>query len=192
MKTHAGILQDVFAVAMLAGLRDGTFLDIGCNHPIECNNTYLLEKDYNFSGIAIDWDTTSYNNAWDREFHALRPRSQHIQQDALSLDYNALLGPRVDYLSIDIDPGEQSLAVLKLLPTTTRFSVITFEYTIPKSFVQTESRRYLEELGYELVINNVGNYEDWYVDNTVVDRAIINKYQSIKDTAQDPKDILGD
>ena len=175
---------------MLKGARNGTFLDIGCNHPVSGNNTYLLEKDYDFSGIAIDWDTTSYNNSWDREFATLRPRSQHIQQDALKLDYSNLLGARVDYLSIDIDPGEQSLAVLKLLPITTRFSVITFEYEMPYSNVQSESRRYLTELGYELVINNVGDFEDWYVDNIVVDRAIINKYKSIKDCKQDPKDIL--
>ena len=84
------------------------------------------------------------------------------------------------------------MAVLKLLPTTTRFSVITFEYEIPGSFVQQESRRYLTELGYEMVINNVGDFEDWYVDNTVITRAIIDKYKSIKDTIQDPRDILGE
>jgi hypothetical protein len=192
LTSYSDILQDVFAVTMLGGIRNGTFLDIGCNHPVSGNNTYLLEKDYGFTGIAIDWDTTSYNNAWDQDFQKLRPQSQHIQKDALSLDYTQLLGSRVDYLSIDIDPAEQSLAVLKLLPTTTRFSVITFEYEVPRSYVQQESRRYLNELGYELVISNVGNFEDWYVDIQAVDRAIIDKYQSIKDNIQDPKDILGE
>ena len=190
MITYAGIYQDVFAITMLNGLMNGTFLDIGCNHPISDNNTYLLEKDYNFSGIAIDWDTTSYSNGWDREFRELRLKSHHIQKDALSLDYDQLLGSRVDYLSIDIDTGEQSLSVLKMLTTTTKFSVITFEYEIPKSFVQEESRRYLTELGYEMVLKNLGDFEDWYVDPLVVDRAIIDKYKDLSDTKKEPRDIF--
>jgi hypothetical protein len=108
----------------------------------------------------------------------------------LNIDYSKLLGHRVDYLSIDIDPCIQSLTVLKMLPQTTRFSVITFEYELPNSMVQEDSRGYLHNLGYTMVINNVADCEDWYVDSTVVPYSIIEKYRSIKDTKQDPKELL--
>ena len=161
--------QDLFAIEMLAHRRDGTFLDIGCAHPIASNNTYLLEKDYGFTGVCIDKDDYS-------EYFSLHNRTaKFIQQDALTVDYS-FLPPKVDYLSIDIEPGEQSLAVLKLLPATTRFSVITFEFERSGSIPKIESKRYLLELGYKLVVEDVyyvyNNiqcpFEDWYIDPTTL------------------------
>ena len=46
--------QDLFVVAMLQGKTNGTFLEIGCTHPISGNNTWLLEKFFNFTGDSID------------------------------------------------------------------------------------------------------------------------------------------
>jgi len=158
--------QDLFAIKMLAYCQRGNFLDIGCAHPIASNNTYLLEKNYEYTGICIDKDD------WSKDFSIHRLNSIFINQDALTIDYKSLLPDRVDYLSIDIDPGEQSLEVLKLLPVSTRFNVITFEFETPNSYTKIESKRYLLELGYKLVIENVyymyNNIkcplEDWYVD----------------------------
>lgn len=53
--------------------RDGTFIDIGCNHPITCSNTHYLECQRGYRGLAID--------ALDRfgdEWATVRPRSEFI------------------------------------------------------------------------------------------------------------------
>jgi FkbM family methyltransferase len=34
--------------------RRGVFLDVGCGHPIQASNTYYLEKDLGWTGIAVD------------------------------------------------------------------------------------------------------------------------------------------
>ena len=53
--------------------KKGIYLDIGCNHPIKHNNTYLLyERGWN--GINIDLDKTSKD-----EFKKLRPKDINIQ-----------------------------------------------------------------------------------------------------------------
>ena len=53
--------------------KKGIYLDIGCNHPIKHNNTYLLyERGWN--GINIDLDKTSID-----EFKKLRPEDINIQ-----------------------------------------------------------------------------------------------------------------
>ena len=53
--------------------KKGIYLDIGCNHPIKHNNTYLLyERGWN--GINIDLDKTSID-----EFKKLRPKDINIQ-----------------------------------------------------------------------------------------------------------------
>ena len=39
-------------------LNNGIYIDVGCNHPIKFNNTYLLYK-RGWSGINIDLDSKS-------------------------------------------------------------------------------------------------------------------------------------
>jgi hypothetical protein len=46
----------------------GIFIDVGCNHPIKYNNTYLLYKK-GWSGINIDLDMESIN-----QFNKLRKK----------------------------------------------------------------------------------------------------------------------
>ena len=58
----------------------GIFIDLGCNHPIKYNNTYLLYKK-GWSGINIDLDQASI-----KEFDKLRKRDVNIQTLVTSFD----------------------------------------------------------------------------------------------------------
>lgn len=58
----------------------GVFIDVGCNHPIKYNNTYLLYKK-GWSGINIDLDYTSIE-----QFNKLRKRDHNIQTLVTSFD----------------------------------------------------------------------------------------------------------
>jgi len=58
----------------------GIFIDVGCNHPIKYNNTYLLYKK-GWSGINIDLDMESIN-----QFNKLRKRDINIQTLITSYD----------------------------------------------------------------------------------------------------------
>jgi len=51
--------------------RDGVFLDVGCAGPIKDSNSYFLEKELSWSGLAVD-ALPDYAAAWKRE----RPRSR--------------------------------------------------------------------------------------------------------------------
>ena len=59
---------------------NGVFIDVGCNHPIKYNNTYLLYKE-GWSGINIDFDKTSID-----QFKKLRKRDENIQMLVTSYD----------------------------------------------------------------------------------------------------------
>jgi len=54
--------------------RDGVFLDVGCAWPIKASNTYYLEHDLGWSGIAVD-ALPDYAAAWKRR----RKRSRFLQ-----------------------------------------------------------------------------------------------------------------
>ena len=53
--------------------KKGVYIDIGCNHPIKYNNTYLLYK-RGWSGINVDLDAKSI-----QEFNKLRINDTNIQ-----------------------------------------------------------------------------------------------------------------
>ena len=60
--------------------KKGIFIDVGCNHPIKYNNTYLLYKK-GWSGINIDLDNDSI-----KQFNELRTRDDNIQTLVTSFD----------------------------------------------------------------------------------------------------------
>ncbi len=60
--------------------RKGIYIDVGCNHPIKHNNTYLLYKK-GWCGINIDLDNKSIN-----EFNKLRKRDINIKTLITSFD----------------------------------------------------------------------------------------------------------
>jgi len=51
----------------------GCYVDIGCNHPIKYNNTYLLYK-RGWTGINVDLDESSIN-----DFNKLRPKDCNVK-----------------------------------------------------------------------------------------------------------------
>jgi FkbM family methyltransferase len=51
---HSQYGQDLFVYERLfQGQRSGFFVDVGANHPIECSNTYLLERN-GWTGLAFE------------------------------------------------------------------------------------------------------------------------------------------
>ena len=143
-RNYSQALQDIFVLTMLNGKQNGTYVEIGGAHPTNINNTYLLEKDFNWTGISfeINADLANYYNS--------QRSNQCICTDATQVNYSEVfeennLPNQIDYLQVDIDPSYQSLASLKKIDLETyRFSVITFEtcllYTSPSPRDQRGSR----------------------------------------------------
>jgi len=64
-KSQAG--QDLFVIAMLQGKRQGTFLEIGAGKLNVGSNTFLLEKEFGFSGTSIDIIDAHSLQSWQKE-----------------------------------------------------------------------------------------------------------------------------
>ena len=58
---------------MFSKVKKGVFIDLGCNHPIKFNNTYLLYK-RGWRGINIDLDKESID-----EFNKIRDKDYNVQ-----------------------------------------------------------------------------------------------------------------
>jgi hypothetical protein len=177
---------------MLNGKMDGTYLEIGANTPIEYSNTFLLEYFFNFNGISID--KLDLSLAWK-----IRPKANFLCEDAVMLDYHALLNTnfvqkQIDYCQIDIDSPINNLTILKsLLSSGYRYSVFTYETCADLDYASevkesiTESRNLFLKNGYVLIASDVLHWsdnewirlEDWWVDPTVIDPTILDKFKNI-------------
>lgn len=192
--TYGQAYQDLFVAAMLTGKRDGRFLEIGSNHPITTNNSYLLETQYNWSGIMVEYDAR-----FGPMYAQQRPKSTYIIADARKVDYLAALESakmphNMDYLQIDLDVDNKStLDTLELLNNTVfdkyKFACITFETDIYRGdFFNTRqrSRDIFTARGYKLIFPDVcvfweGGYkpfEDWWVHPDLVNAEVIKKFQT--------------
>lgn len=154
--------QDLFVMHMHTGMiKDFTYLEIGASHPIDINNTYLLEK-HGWQGHSFDIDPSN-QELWQQ----VRKNPLHIM-DALKI--NEIDTDRIDYLSLDIEPPEQTMqCFINLAATGCRFSIVTFEHdAYSGSDIRQVSRGIFESLGYMLAVPDVispfGPYEDWYID----------------------------
>ena len=163
MNSYSQIGQDLKVLQYLNNKRCGFFLDIGCGFPSYINNTYLLEKEFDWSGLSIDLldcpeprESPYASKTWTE----LRPSSNRILADALKIDYRELLSinnvPKIiDFLSFDLEPPDLTLECLFRIPFDEyQFRVICFETDEyrPGGLRRMDiSRKYLETFGYKLV-----------------------------------------
>lgn len=192
-KNYSQAFQDLFVLSVLDGKKSGTYVEIGGDHPININNSYLLEKEYGWKGISFELSSSKV------EYYNSIRENICICVDATKVNYKQIfsthgLSNRIDYLQVDIEPSWQTLLALKQLPLDEyRFSVITFETDLYKDGPEAsdECHKLLMKYGYELIIKNVANegfpYENWYIDPTVVKKEIINIFKDVSDT---PKEAI--
>lgn len=192
-KNYSQAFQDLFVLSILNGKINGTYVEIGGDHPISINNSYLLETKFGWNGISFEIDSNKVNY-----YNSIR-KNKCISVDATKADYLTFFSDnkfsnQIDYLQVDIEPSWQTLKALKQLPLTQyRFSVITFETDLYKDGSESadECHNILTKFGYKLVIKNVANegfpYENWYVDPIAVNLDIVNIFE---DTSDSPKEAI--
>jgi hypothetical protein len=158
--------QDLFVLSCLDGKTDGIFLDLGCRHPIEINNTFLLENKFNWKGISFDIDKQMI------DLFSCRKTFSRCH-DARKVDFNELYSlfntKHFDYLSLDLEPASVTDECLQNIPfKDIEFSLITYEHDFYRfgEKYRTNSRNLLNSYGYLRICSDVSNnemvYEDWY------------------------------
>ena len=180
--------QDKFVLNILKEKQNGFFLEIGSNHPININNSYLLESKFNWKGIMVEYDS-SFLPLYKQH----RPNSIHIINDATKRDYNNIfeinnMPIEMDYLQIDLEVNNRStLTTLEILDNEIfdkyKFATVTFEHDIYSGDhfnTRDNSRAIFNKRGYICVFKDIHIiepqyvYEDWYVHPDLVDMNYIN------------------
>lgn len=171
-----------FVLDMTKRKNNGTYVEIGAFHSWKGNNTHILERNFNWKGVAFDIVEEFAN-----EYNSNR-KNPCILHDALTFNYLEYFQKnnfpkQIDFLQIDIDGDEctnvKNLLALIAVPLNQyRFSVIGFEHDTlmnPKNnTVRDAQREILLGLGYVLVVRL--SYEDWWVDPKVIPREVYQLY----------------
>jgi hypothetical protein len=197
-RNYSQVYQDMFILSMTNGKKNGTFLEIGGAEPFKGNNTALLEKDFGWRGVSIEYDEKFIAN------YRINRTAKLLHDDALTVDYEKLLkdnfeGNVIDYLQLDIEPARNTYECMLRVPFNKyKFAVITYEHDyyvdITKSF-REKSREFLRSKGYVLVANDISpdgksNFEDWWVHPDLVDADILQKMQHVTNHTQDCRDYI--
>jgi tetratricopeptide (TPR) repeat protein len=191
-KNFSQSYQDMFALSMVNGKKNGTYFEIGAADPFHGNNTALLEK--------VGWTGTSLE-ILEHEVNKFKQQRKNevILCDATKFDYSVLKG-HIDYLQVDCEPPETTYQILTMLPwNQCTFGVITYEhdhYTdITQSF-RKKSREFLLNKGYILIVSNISHsrdncpYEDWWVHPKHIDKDIIKKMLADDDSIKNAEKYM--
>ena len=82
MSTYSQSAQDLFVSSVTNKKQNGYFLEIGSNHPIIHNNSYLLEKEYQWKGLMVEYD-----GSFEELYKIHRPNSIYTINDARKVNY---------------------------------------------------------------------------------------------------------
>ena len=176
-RNHSQVLQDMFVLYTYNGKQNGTYLEIGGGDPVHLNNTYLLESQYDWSGVSVEINSDLCN-----KYSSVRKNDVYCR-DATELNYKKLLESHydsnvIDYLQLDCEPSRTTFEVLLSIPFDDyKFGVITYEhdhYNDTSRTYRERSRKYLNMMGYILIVPDVAptpwsSFEDWWVHPDLVD-----------------------
>ena len=186
--THNITGQEQFVIDILKGKKNGYYVELGAFHFNEGNNTYLLEKEYDWKGVSFE-----IRDEWKEEFN--KNRSNPCMGDALDFNYISYFEEnnfpkQIDYLQIDIDAGYEmngkpsgnpylTLHGLLAVPLNNyRYSIITFEHDANMYWrnanIRDVQREILDSLGYSIVVRTES--EDWWVDPKIIKLSEFRKY----------------
>lgn len=175
--------QDKFVLDILSkysNFDNKLFLDFGCQYPIERNNTYHLENNYNYNGLSIDCDLNAINK-WK-----LSNRNPDNVKciDLTKINIEELLdsfygeNKIIDYFSFDLEPPLLTLDVLKKIPFNKyKFKIVTFEHDAYRDFdTVIPSRKIFFENGYRRIKPEITNIywkqvsaaEDWWINPDLI------------------------
>jgi len=180
MEYQSQFRQDEF-VDRLLNVDGGTFLDIGAGDPVRFSNSVYLERVRSWRGICSDPGFVEEHRAQRSSIaygDAFRiPWAEEIEEAGLVRD------GAVDFLSLDLEPPDLTLAMLILLPMDrVRFRVASVEHDAYRDggeYRRDRMRNLMVSRGYDYVCTIDGqngiSYEDWWVHPEFVDRDLAVK-----------------
>ena len=184
-KNYSRRLQDMIVLSLLKGKRNGTYLQIGALFGDRLNNTYLLEKDFEWTGTTIE-----KNPRVSIEHKKIR-KNGFICKDPMSIDYTDFLeysGSEliIDYLQVDHGFDSMNLVMEKIPFSEYKFRIVTFGMRQISGEDREVYKTRMRKNGYTLLAESINTsptphktgLEDVWVNLPLLDGELYNKVVS--------------
>ena len=114
-EAHNGSLEyngqaaaDKFVLNCTNFKRNGYFLELGSRHFKNNNNSYILEKTFNWKGVMVEYDRSHLT-----DYKTHRSNSIHIMEDARLIDYRKIFEENdfpldLDFWQLDLYTSDNS------------------------------------------------------------------------------------
>jgi FkbM family methyltransferase len=192
INSYSQVGQDNWVIEMLGGKKKGFFLDVGAYDGVKFSNSYMLELNYNWSGLLIEAHPSNYKKLKSTrssdcincaitdsigfvKIDGHGDTSSKISETGHKIESTTFkelfercdIPNLIDYMSLDIE-GYESTS-LKEFPFQTHIcSLITVEHNLYLG--DDSNKKSIKETllknGYEIVKENVTSdglpFEDWY------------------------------
>tara|TARA_Y100000592_G_scaffold72821_1_gene113295 strand:- start:518 stop:1141 length:624 start_codon:yes stop_codon:yes gene_type:complete len=185
MRSYSKERQDLFAHYVL-DKESGPkyFLDVGCHHPFDDNNTKALE-DAGWKGLLFDirQEWVDLCSDYRKNSVILMDVSKPEFVEAITDNFKDTV---IDYISLDVDNGTLE-ALENLISGNVQFKCMTLEHDSYQAGpdIRDASREILKKEGYFLLFEDVLTdrtdlagwqpWEDWWVNPQHVDNSILVK-----------------
>jgi hypothetical protein len=164
-------LTNGFALRFSGDKDNGTYVEIGSSDWIKNNHTYMLEKEFGWTGVGIEIEGHFVNN-----YNQYRT-NPCIKADAKSFNWDKYFEDnnfpkQIDHLSIDIDSGNY-LSLINMPLSRYRFTTIVIENKDIADMKQLHNNQVdirenikdiLLRYGYTFI--GSGYSDDFWIDNT--------------------------
>lgn len=192
-KSQAG--QDKFVISFFKEKKKGFFLDIGAHDGISFNNTFCLEKYFNWFGVCVEPNTKLFFNLqknrgclcinkaifdenkevsfYEDGYSGCIHEKGLLQIEAITMQQllKECYAPKIiDYISLDIEGGE--FKALSTFPFETyQVNLWTIEHNsyADKGKAKQLNKEIMLKNGYSIIKEDVINeglpFEDWFINN---------------------------
>jgi hypothetical protein len=179
-KSFSQAKQDIFALYINNFKKGGYFIDLGCNEPFVCSNSYLLEL-AEWKGFLVD-----YNPDLVRKCQANR-KNTAIHADLTKMDISTIMAQQlspeiIDFVSMDLDDDAAWPCIQDFDFDKYKIKCMTFEHDayLRGNKMRDLSRDFLTGKGLKMVCADVTifggkSFEDWYVNPELVSQEVYEK-----------------
>ena len=168
-----------FALRFSGDKDNGTYVEIGSSHWLEKNNTYMLEKEFGWTGVGLEI-RSHYIDEYDknRTNPCIKADAKTFNWDKYFEDNN--FPKQIDYLSIDIDSGNY-LSLINMPLSRYRFTTIVVENREVSgkglmTYICEDIKNIL--LKYDYTFIGSGFNDDFWIDNTYLN-LMGNQYEPL-------------
>lgn len=181
MKYEGNSIKEKFVIDILDNKTNGIYVEVGAFNSKIDSNTYYLETQYNWKGLALEIEPR-----FQKEY-TLNRKNDCILADGLTFNYlkyfeENSFPKQIDFLSVNMDdgytdegrstnnPAQNLLGLIQIPLNLYRFTVIMFEHDAlmdhHNNLIRDSQREILRSLGYSLVGRTP--FEDWWVDPKII------------------------